>query len=270
MRSLIAGLCLSLLVSTAMADPKADKVRAKQLYDEGLRHYNLAEYAEAITSWKESYLLTKAPLLLFNLGQAYRLSGDCTKAMTFYDNYEREDPEAKNREELDQAIALCKNAPVKPDKQEVPDKLTIPVPDKQVTPIKQPDPVPDKQAVPPPVPPPVPHASAPGNGKRVAGYILGGAGVGMTAVGIYFGLAARSQSKQLDGYKGEWGPKQNGIQQKGQRDARLGWTFDGVGVAAIAAGIVLYVIGGHHAAESPGVSVVPTTGGAELAWGTSF
>src|SRR3954471_15303120 len=94
MRTTLIGIIVVAVTSSAAAESKADKARAKKLYDEGLTHYNMGEYADAITAWTESYRLSKAPLLLFNLGQAYRLSGDCTKATTFYDSYERELPDA--------------------------------------------------------------------------------------------------------------------------------------------------------------------------------
>src|SRR5512143_3998622 len=111
------SLSLALLIaatSPAFADAKADKAKAKLLYEEGLKHYNLAEWQEAIKSWKESYLLSKKPLLLFNLGQAYRLAGDCTQAMTFYDSYQREEPNPKSQAELDEALGLCKQQLDKP------------------------------------------------------------------------------------------------------------------------------------------------------------
>ena len=100
------GLCFVLAATPALAD---DKAKAKQLYDEGLRHYQVAEYTQAIDAWKEAYLISKKPLLLFNIGQAYRLSGDCTQAITFYDNYTEAEPNPKNQDELDQAVAACKN-----------------------------------------------------------------------------------------------------------------------------------------------------------------
>src|SRR5262245_20667264 len=109
MRCSIIIACVALAVSPAIADDKADKAKAKQLYEEGLRHYNVAEYTEAIAAWKQAYLLSKRPLLLFNLGQAYRLSGDCGQAMRFYENYQTEEPSPKNADELEQAIALCKD-----------------------------------------------------------------------------------------------------------------------------------------------------------------
>src|SRR5947209_6744505 len=118
----LLGLLLVLCAAApALADEKlgaADKAKAKQLYDEGLRHYNVAEYPEAITAWKQSYLISKKPLLLFNVGQAYRLSGDCKQAMTFYESYQREEPAPKNQADLDEALALCKTTdkPVVTDK----------------------------------------------------------------------------------------------------------------------------------------------------------
>ena len=114
MRSWILGLCLvlaSLVARPAFADGNA---KAKQLYDEGFRHFNVAEYPQAIDSWKQAYLISKKPLLLFNIAQAYRLSGDCKQAMTFYENYQNSETSIKNQDELDQAIAACKAAEAKP------------------------------------------------------------------------------------------------------------------------------------------------------------
>src|SRR5689334_5004774 len=108
-------LIASLLAATpSLADDKADKAKAKQAYEEGKVHYDLAEYKEAVASWKQSYALSKKPILLFNIGQAYRLGGDCTSAMTFYENYQRVEPNPKNQDELDQAISLCKDKAGKP------------------------------------------------------------------------------------------------------------------------------------------------------------
>jgi len=278
LRALLAGVSLSLLVTSASADvSKKDKAKAKALYDEGLRHYNLAEYDAAITAWKESYLLTKAPLLLFNIGQAFRLAGDCGKATTFYDSYQREEPEPKNKDELDQAIQLCKSAAVKPVDKPVADapKPTRPATDTTTaTPIDQP-------ATPPPpikaavigsteaAHPDRPARSDPGATKRLVGLVTGAAGVALGGAGIYFAVGARSKSSDLDGFKGEWTPVQESTQRAGKRDAKLAWVFGGAGVVAIGIGTALYVMG-RGSSESAQVSITPTDGGAQLAWGTPF
>lgn len=85
----------------------ADADKAAALYDEGKRHFDLGEYSAAIASWRRSYLLSSEPLLLFNIGQAYRLSGNCAQANRFYRNYRRAVPEPQNRAELEQAMAVC-------------------------------------------------------------------------------------------------------------------------------------------------------------------
>lgn len=287
LRTLIAGVSLSLLVAAPSAHAevsKKDKAKAKALYDDGLRHFNLAEYDEAIKSWKESYLLTKAPLLLFNIGQAYRLSGDCTKATTFYDNYQREEPEPKNKDELDQAVQLCQGqgqgqgqgkSPAKP----VDTKRVDPKPVVTTTqPQPQPQPVATK-----PVVTVATHDAEPGGGgegrvdqpsrdpgkkRRTIGVVTGGVGVVLGAAGIVFAVQAHSKSSDLDGFTGEWTAKQQDAQKAGKRDVKLAWTLGGAGIAAIGIGTYLY-LSGKHASES-NVAIVPTDGGAQLAWGTQF
>jgi len=84
-----------------------DGANAAALYDEGKRHFDIGEYAQAIASWKQSYLRSSAPLLLFNIAQAYRLSGNCAQANRFYLNYRRAENHPKNQAELDKAMARC-------------------------------------------------------------------------------------------------------------------------------------------------------------------
>src|SRR5437016_699156 len=105
MRTLLLATCLVLAATPALADPTA-----KELFDDGMKHFNVADYSEAIALWKKGYLLAKKPLFLFNIAQAYRFSGDCTQAMTFYESYAREEQNIKNQDELDAGIAACKNA----------------------------------------------------------------------------------------------------------------------------------------------------------------
>jgi len=88
-------------------DDRANATEAAKLYDEGKRHFDIGEYAQAIASWKQSYLRSSAPLLLFNIAQAYRLSNNCAQANRFYLNYRRSETHPKNQAELDKAMAKC-------------------------------------------------------------------------------------------------------------------------------------------------------------------
>ncbi len=247
----LATLAVASLVATspAWADAKS-KARAKALYEEGLRHYNVAEYDEAIRAWKEAYLISKRPLLLFNLGQAYRLSGDCKQAMDFYDSYRREGATADNLKDLEEAEGVCKA------------KLAEkPAPAPTPTPAAPAAPTP---AVPPP-PPPVHHATA----MRKAGIAVGIAGVVSGGVAIYFARDAASIDDELNGYAGEWDAAHANLYADGKQSKTLAWAFGIGGIAAIGAGVALYVIGGTST-ESSGVSLAPTRGGAQVAWSFAF
>lgn len=272
--------CLSIALVLAAASPAAadDKAKAKALYQEGLNHYNLAEWQDAIKSWKDSYVLSKKPLLLFNIGQAYRLSGDCKQAMFFYDSYQREEPNPKNQAELDAALALCAKQPDKPVEKPVTTNpvSTNPVTDPTTTTTKPTEPVVTKPVVAQPTD--TTHEQQPvdtaptttGGGLRKVGIVVGGAGVVMGGLAIYFALDASGTASDLDGYQGEWGQEQIDLEAKGERSATLGKVLGGVGIAAIAAGGVMFAIGGPKAVESSGVAIAPTRGGAAFSWSTRF
>jgi len=268
MRAWVVVACLT-AASVAHAD---DKAKAKTLYEEGLRHFNVAEYTDAITAWKESYLLVHKPLVLFNIGQAYRLAGDCTHALTFYDNYTREEPSPRNQDDVDQAIAACKSAlAAKPPEPEA----TKPEPEPE--PVKPaPEPEPAKPALsvvaqkPAPasasavavVPPP--HRSR----LRTIGMYVGGVGVASGAVGLLFAIRSKQDSDALNGFTGTWTSKQDTTQSEGQAAATRAWVLGIGGAALVAAGATMFVIGGREATH--GVAVAPLPGGAAVAWGTSF
>lgn len=108
MRAHLIAWVVCAVAHSARADAQDDNTKAEALYVEGKRHFDLAQYGPAIASWKASYLLSSASLLLFNIGQAYRLSGNCAEANRFYLNYKRVEPKPSNRVELEVAMKKCK------------------------------------------------------------------------------------------------------------------------------------------------------------------
>src|SRR5678816_1480353 len=80
------------------------KAKAKSLYEEGLKHYNLGEYDSAIAAFKSAYAISSAPGLLFNIAQSYRLKKDYEEASNFYLTYLRLKPDAPNRSDVEQRI----------------------------------------------------------------------------------------------------------------------------------------------------------------------
>jgi len=272
-------------VSPALAETKAEKAekaKAKKLYDSGLKHYNLSEYPEAIKDWKESYSISKKPLLLFNIGQAYRLSGDCKMAGNFYDSYQREEPNPKNQDELDEAVAICAKEKAAADTPKPVDKSVDKPVDKPVVPVKTPVEGPKDNLKTGPevgqaggggedqVDQPESTATTTGGGLRKVGIGVAAVGVALGGAGIYFALKSGSTADELDNYEGPWGPTQMDIQDRGEKQARFGWILGGAGIAAIVAGGVMIAIGGPKTVESSSVSVVPTRGGAALGYSFSF
>lgn len=89
---------------TAAADEKAANLkRAEELFHNGERLYTEGSYESAILAFQESYELSKAPQLLYNIGNAYERFGDFANARRYLDQYRAFAPE-KEREALSRRI----------------------------------------------------------------------------------------------------------------------------------------------------------------------
>src|SRR5256885_14666757 len=104
-------------VATASPPPAAPPARpaaaadpARDHYERGLAKYNLAEFDAAIAEFKQSYELSKAPRLLFNIAQAYRLKKEYESALYFYSTYLRAEPNPPNLTDVEDRIAEMKHA----------------------------------------------------------------------------------------------------------------------------------------------------------------
>jgi tetratricopeptide (TPR) repeat protein len=98
----VAVLVAVLWTHSASAD---DVQEAQALYDEGMAHYRLQEYDAAIDRWQAGFRLKHAPELLYNIGQAYRLSKRPEQALLYYRNYLSMAPDPPNRDEVERHIA---------------------------------------------------------------------------------------------------------------------------------------------------------------------
>jgi hypothetical protein len=225
--ALIAGVARPVIAQPAGPTPPTtapttddDSARAAKLYDEGKRHFDIGEYVQAIATWKQAYLLSNASLLLFNIGQAYRLSNNCAQANRFYLNYKRVEPHPKNQGELDKAQAKCAGVepatgePTEPTTTPVvtpttatttPVTTTMPPTDATTSTTVTAPPVTTTTTTPPvtgtaPMPPqPPPDANA-GSGWRIAGVITGVVGVVFLGGSIVYAAKASSDASTLNGY----------------------------------------------------------------------
>jgi tetratricopeptide (TPR) repeat protein len=257
----VALLLLPTVASAQKPAPPLDE--AKLHFKKGDEHYARKEYDLAITEFKRAYELSKLPLILFNIAQAYRLKGDVRQALAYYEDYLRLDPAAPSRgqvekriEELERAIAEedQKNQPPPPPITTTPPVVTPP------SPPVEPPPLVEEEVV------------SPGRGLRIAGIATAGAGVALATTSVLFALKARGyydEVSQLSDDGGQWSPAQAEKLDRADRH-KLTATLLGIGGgAAVIGGGVLYYLGwraGRHA----GVAIAPTAGGVMLTIASPF
>ena len=152
MRRFIALAVLSVVLwspSQAGAQPSGNKAQAKALYDKGNVQYNLGRWKEAIDLFTQAYEAYDNPDLLFNIGQAYRQDGNCSRAIFFYKRYLALKPGAPNRPEVEKFIEkLQPGCVAEPDPKEQPKEQPKEIEQPKVeTPptVENPEPVPTEE-----------------------------------------------------------------------------------------------------------------------------
>jgi tetratricopeptide (TPR) repeat protein len=83
---------------------KEQRERAKKLFDDAEAYYNIGEYDKALSGYREAYLLSKEPALLFNMGQCYRLLGKREEAIKVYRSFIKEAPDSPLRPNVEEII----------------------------------------------------------------------------------------------------------------------------------------------------------------------
>ncbi len=118
-------------VSATTAAPPTVDPEAVRLYDEGLRYFSIGEYDQAIDRLKASYLKAPLPALLYDLGQAFRLKGDCAEALSFYRRFLKTEPTGQRHERTSARIADMERcvATATAQAQPVDTNLKPPIPD---------------------------------------------------------------------------------------------------------------------------------------------
>ncbi len=244
---LVAFIALIALEVAAFADPPT----AETLYTEGRAAYDRGDFRAAITAWNTSYELSRETELLFDLAQAYRLSGDCATAISTYDDFIACAPDAEQRplaedlvRELRPKCVATKQPPVEIKPRTASElNLVDRVDPPKYAPLKQ-----DR-----------------GRGLRIVGIATAGAGTAALAIGLALGHHARTIGDEVTracATSCDWAA-QRGKDAAGHRDATIGIVLDTVGVAAIVAGATMYYFGTR-------VSIATEQHGAAVAWGRSW
>gem|GEM_PF-3988252 len=98
-------LVIALVVLAAGRCEATTHVTTQKNTQNARRLYELGRFLDAATAYEAAYKETGEPILMFNLGQCHRRLGNDTKALEFYTQYLRREPEAPNRPEVQRWIA---------------------------------------------------------------------------------------------------------------------------------------------------------------------
>jgi tetratricopeptide (TPR) repeat protein len=187
---------------------------ARRLAERGLAHYEAGRYAEAIADLEASYDITAAPGLLYNLAQAYRLKGDCGRALDLYRRFLAEGPVGNIRELTEGRIAETERCLAgAPPKHRPPDPAVQPLPPEATPPSLRLGSEPVRTQ---------PREEK--SWRQRAGIGLGAAAVALAVTGAVFGWRAREASGDVDAVYdrgGVWGPYAMQREQDGLRDERF-------------------------------------------------
>ncbi|HEX4456862.1 MAG TPA: hypothetical protein VIA18_02780 [Polyangia bacterium] len=236
-------ICLAVSLTTTVArgdDPAAARLH----YKEGTNAFDLGLYDKSIAEYMKAYQAVNDPALLYNLAQAHRLAGHVRDALRFYRVYLQRLPNAENRPEVEEKIGELKLAVDRLDHAQnglQPDHTLD-----GATPPATASASPPANAV---VPPPPPAPPPPGRNLRIAGIATGAAGVGSLVVGIAFGALAESASSSLTSTSHAGGFYDPGKYSSGHTDQIVEGVTLGIGAAAVATGVVLYVLGRRAASH---------------------
>jgi hypothetical protein len=105
-RTASVSFVVAAMVAFAAAPAQAqDAEKARQLFQQGSKYYDLGQFDKAIEAWQQGYDQKPDPGFLYNIAQAHRQKQDAAKAIFFYKGYLRNSPKAQNRVEVEKKIA---------------------------------------------------------------------------------------------------------------------------------------------------------------------
>jgi tetratricopeptide (TPR) repeat protein len=224
----------------------ADKEAARKLVIEANAALDAKQYDQAIERYQRAYDLTRHPLMLFNIAQAHRLADRADEALTFYEQYLKDDPDGSEAagarlrvEELKAAGAKVRPELLRPAGAGAPAvEQDVPAPvgaTPAAMPALQPDGLDRTDTV-----------GKPGRTLRLTGLVLGGVGVASVGAGSYFGLKMRGIRSDAEADAGAGATDQEleaRYLEDGNDAARSANIAFAVGGALIVGGAVTYWLG---------------------------
>ncbi len=251
--STVLGLLVVLLVCAPAAAGERHRSPAEAHYSQGMKQYTLGHFPEAIEEFEKAYDLKPEPIFLFNIAQSHRNNKNAERAMFFYRRYLEAEPRAKNRAEVEKRIKeMEKSLAEERERLAPPPVQPVPVAPRPPPPPPVVAPLPLPPEPPPPVAPPTTSAANPGHGLRIAGIVVGSVGLAGIGAGIAFGVYQANLHDQA--FRGTF--DQTKLNSSNTFETIEFISF-GVGGAALATGIVLYIVGASSSGHDQTVSFVP-------------
>lgn len=101
---------VSCLAAVALPAPRvafaetAQEKAARRHYDRAEKQFALGKFDEALENYQKAYDADPRPGFLFNIGQCHRNLGDYDAAIFSFKRYLKLDPEAENKEQVEELI----------------------------------------------------------------------------------------------------------------------------------------------------------------------
>jgi tetratricopeptide (TPR) repeat protein len=272
-------LVLTLVGLAARGSARAQGLDARALSNRAVDYFRRGQYEQALADFEASYALNPIPEMLFNIGQTYRLRGDCSRALQSYRRYLEISPTGRLRDKAAARIAELQNcgAPDPPSESPAPGhEVTVPTPppsptlDGAASPSGQ-----TPKEMPRPLSPAIPASLPPGRSwvapqpnplrrrSTIAGLTGLGAALGLAAVGIDFAVetsAKATEVSRLSRMGGVWAGQAPGLESAGRRDQIIAGAMFGSAAALALASSALLILG-QRSSHAPLHAAVAATSG---------
>jgi hypothetical protein len=239
-------------------------------YERATRAYDLNKYQEAIDEYQKVYEIDGDPVMLYNIGQAYRLNDQPQESIHFYRRYLQRSPEARNREDVNRKIVNMEK--LIEDRRKAAALVTPPPPATPApeTKVETPAPVLTPAPVTPPVVVVVPP-TPPSKARRGVGWTMVGLGVAADVVAVIEGIRAKNFGDKLTQESNPTNPPVfDPSTQSSGKTANLVAIVSGIAGTAVAVtgAIVLITNGsaGSGGAEQPAAAPVETVSLSVTPW----
>jgi tetratricopeptide (TPR) repeat protein len=239
--------CCTVMTSAAYAQgaqqaaPSANKSRAEELFNKSAETYRQGDFKQTIELLDEAYALDPQPVLLYNRARAQEGLGNVDEAISGYERFLAEDPNAPDRGAIEQRLATLRRQR-----------------DERVALEKERDARREPQATQPPTSAP-PAALAASPPRNIAPYALVGGGAAGLAVGTIVGFTALS--RKHDAAAEPVQQKSMDLKDKADGLATVSTVSFVIGGVLLAAGVTWWLV--DHRSSSPqraGLRIRPSLG----------